>query len=311
MHPTRQNGFDVYTLATPDGSAQADVIPELGAAMSSLRLNGRELLYCQPWFWERTPERTRGGFPFLFPACGRLERQGQAETWYWKHRLYRMKIHGFAMRVPWTVTDAEGRQALTLELRDTPETRGQYPFAFHVRLVFRVEPGRLLVEQSYANTGEVEMPYSAGFHPYFLTPEPGQGKEKTRVRFQAIRRLLYNERLTDLVDEAPPPVLPTAVTDPAVQETLTVAGSDNTTRLDLPGGPTICMRAVGERDPAMFPYVQLYTMPDRPFYCIEPWTGHPNVLNSVWGARRLAPGAEERAVLRVWTESADVTRGGP
>lgn len=122
------------------------------------------------------------------------------------------------------------------------------------------------------------------------------------LNFQPKLRLLYNERLTDLIGETPPPKLPAPITDPELQETLTFTGESNITRMILPKGPTVCIQAKGERDPAMFPYVQLYSMADKPFYCIEPWTGHPNALNSVFGTRRLAPGSEEKAALQVWAE---------
>ena len=299
------DGVEVWTLTTPDGAVRASIVPQFGALVASLVFRGRELLYQHPFFWEQQTERTRGGFPFLFPVCGRLERNGQAGAYAYDDQIYQMKIHGFSSRLPWTVrgnpTDAE----LVLTLTDTPATRDQYPFGFEVALRFKVMADLFRIEQEYRNRGAAPMPYYAGFHPYFLTPEPGHGKEQTKVDFRAMRRLLYNERLTDVVGRTDPPQFPADVSDPAINENLTVVEESNEMRLILPDGLTVQMKAEGVEDPKLFPYVQLYTMPDRPFFCIEPWMAFPNALNTVRGARWLAPGQAEHGVLSVWT----TTRG--
>ena len=68
-------------LTTPDGGTVAEIVPELGGIVSSLRLaeSGgapREILYRHPWFWSRETDELRGGIPPLFPICGRLLRDG-------------------------------------------------------------------------------------------------------------------------------------------------------------------------------------------------------------------------------------------
>ena len=68
MKRDMQHGFEVWTVESPDGAVRASIVPEMGAAVSSLRFGDRELLYQHPFFWDRASERTRGGFPFLFPV---------------------------------------------------------------------------------------------------------------------------------------------------------------------------------------------------------------------------------------------------
>ena len=60
------------------------------------------------------------------------------------------------------------------------------------------------------------------------------------------------------------------------------------------------MAAEGVEDPNLFPYVQLYTMTEKPFFCVEPWMAAPNSLNTAKGCRWLEPGAVEHGVLRLW-----------
>lgn len=303
--PETRHGMEVYRIAAADGSAEARLVPGMGAAMESLRLPGRrglqETLYLHPFFWDPASERTRGGFPFIFPICGRLERGGELGAYLYEARVRRMSNHGFSMRQPWTVRDASAPDALTLTLRDSETTREQYPFSFELALTYRVRAGMLTVEQEYRNTGSVPLPYYAGFHPYYLTPPPGAGKEKVMLQGRPERQLVYNDRLTDAVGTAPPPVLPISVSDPLINERLTRVGADKEFRLVLPEGVVLHSVAEGREDPDLFPYVQFYTMPDRPFFCVEPWMSFPNALNTAKGCRWLAPGQAEYGALKVWT----------
>lgn len=300
---TRENGFDVYTIRAEDGSVEASIVPELGAVVSSLRFawrgTMRETLFRHEFFWDRTTERTRGGYPFLFPVCARLERDGVPGLYLYDGRRYELKIHGFSMRMPWTVSE-HADSALTVTLRDTDATRACYPFRFEVTLRFEVGAGGLAIRQTYANTGSELMPYYAGFHPYFLTPPPGQGKEQVAIRYAMKAMLNYNSRLTDVVGRAAPVPTPLKVTDPVLIERLTEIGDDREVRLEFPDGMTLHTRADGVEDKGMFRFIQLYTMVDKPFFCVEPWMAAPNTLNTVTGSRWLGPGQAEHGVLNVW-----------
>ena len=301
-----QHDLDVYTVSDDDGSVAVSVVPEMGAAVSSLVMPGldgsSETMYLHPFFWDKDSERTRGGFPFIFPICARLERDGEAGMYLHDGRRYRMKSHGFSMRVPWRIAE-QGESGLTVELLDTEATREQYPFSFRVTLKFSVGAGGLTIEQEYQNRGDKPMPYYAGFHPYFLTPGPGEGKEDVKVDYTAVRCLAYNEKLTDIIGDREIPDFPASAMDPGINEILTRVADEKETRLVLPSGMTIHMVAEGAEDPDLFPYVQLYTMPDKPFFCVEPWMSHPNSLNTLSGARWLEPGQSEHGLLKVWTSN--------
>ena len=96
--------------------------------------------------------------------------------------------------------------------------------------------------------------------------------------------------------------MPTSVTNPEIQEQLTQLGEDKEIHLSFPNKDVINMVAEGVEDRDLFPYLQIYTPEDKPFVCLEPWMGFPNALNSVSGARWLAPGQSEHGILRLWLE---------
>ncbi len=304
------HGFTTWTIVAHDGVTRATFVPDLGAIGSSLVLPGiageaRETLFQHDFFWQPDTTMTRGGLPFLFPICGRLELDGQAETYHDNGQPYSMKIHGFAHRLPWRVLDSTDPASLEMVLSDTPETRLSYPFEFEIRLTYRVTPGALFCEQRYSNRGNRPLPYYAGFHPYFLTPPPKTGKSEVRLDLKPAHWLCYNATLTNVIGEKTVTTdFPLAITDPALHEQLLRMGTDKQARLLFPDGFRLNLRADSIDDPDRFPYLQLYTLPDKPFICVEPWMGVPNALNTLTSVRRLAPGQSETARLRIGTDPA-------
>ncbi len=286
-----------YTIASADGSTQATFIPECGGLGSSILMPGRsgprELLF------QHDPSQPglSGGWPFCFPVCGRLGRYGQEGKYYYQGQVYTLAIHGFAWQLPWQI-DVVTADRLQITLQDNPQTLAIYPFSFKLTLDYRVQRGELLCLQTYANRGQSNMPYYAGFHPYFSTPPLHQGKEQVQLNYQAIKGFTYNETLTDLTGEQPAYPLPTDITAD-INERLTLLGEDKRLTLTYPDGDVIQMIAEGVEDPQMFPYLQVYTPLEKPFICLEPWMSHPNAMNTVSGVRWLAPGQSEQGLLRL------------
>ncbi len=271
----------------------------MGGIVSSLQmpLHGRlqELLYQHEWFWDASETRTRGGLPFLFPVCGRLERGGEDGAYQCHGAYYHLPIHGFAMRMPWRVADTAAADALVIELSDTDATRAAYPFEFRLRLTWRISSGRLACTQEYDNTGAEPLPYYAGFHPYFTVPAPHAGKDAVQLSYSAQHKLVYNQRLTDVVGRVPAPRCPLSICAPDINESLLAVPDGSAARMAFGDGTLLEVSARGLDADGMFPFMQFYTMPEKAFFCMEPWMGLPNALNSMHGARWLAPGATERA----------------
>jgi galactose mutarotase-like enzyme len=205
-----------------------------------------------------------------------------------------LPIHGFAMRLPWEVVAAARPDALRLRLGDSVQTRAAYPFPFELDLSFAVSADGFSVRLTVTNTGPEPMPYYAGFHPFFLTPPPGAGKEQTRFEAHPQMRHFYNDAKTEVVGSAPPPSFPRSIADPDVNELLLDVGPRGDSRLAAPDGFEIRQTASG-----LFRYRQFFTLPDEPFFCDEPWMAPPGSLNRAGAARLLPPGQSEAAELRI------------
>ena len=297
-------GSAVWTIKANDDVTQASFVPELGGIGSSFIFPGpkgpRELLYQHPFFWDRKNTQTRGGAPFLFPICGRIEQDG-GSCYQWGKRIYEMPIHGFAMNSAWSIVDASQPDSIVLQLHEDDRTRRQFPFSFEVTLKHRVEPGTLITEVSCTNHSNDPMPYYAGFHPYFLTPEPHAGKEYVKVNLQSESQLKYNESMTAVIGEKEPAEFPLEITNERVNEMLNRLGEDKTATLQFPIGFNIHMEVKGKKDPDFYKYLQMYTMADRGFFCMEPWMQPPGTLNKKDEVHLLQPGDTEQAECRIWT----------
>lgn len=293
------NGIRVFSLASAGGETRADVVPGLGGIVSSLQLPGpdgrpRECLFRYPWFWDRDTDELRGGIPPLFPVCGRLLKDGVRGLYHVDGKPFVLPIHGFAMRHPWETVDASAPDALRLRLVDNAATRAIYPFAFELELRYSASADGFTSRLAVRNTGNVPMPYYAGFHPYFLTPPPGGGKEQTRFDARPIARHLYNPTKTDLVATAPVPALPMSVADVDVNELLLEVGDRGETRLLWPDGFALVQTA----SPALR-FRQFYTLPDHPFFCDEPWMAPPGTLHHPGAVPVLPPGASAACTVRL------------
>jgi galactose mutarotase-like enzyme len=276
--------FEILSITAEDGVSQFSLVPELGGKGISLILpykgESRELLYLPDGYWELEDKAWKGGWPFCFPVCGR----STCKT---------LPMHGFAAHKDWQVIDKHADK-ITLQLSDTPETRKIYPYAFRLTLAYEIKPGQLTCLQTCENLSDEAMPYYAGFHPYFLTPLTD--KDKIHVDFKAIGRKQYNLELTDIIGDLLPLKLPQKITDPALNEQLSLV-NENKTALIYPDQMKVSMEVRGLERENMFPYVQMYTQPDKSFFCIEPWMNFPNALNHKDKTFNLPPNSQEQALL--------------
>lgn len=236
-----------------------------GAEMLRFRtVGGLELLWDgDPAWWGRRA-------PHLFPVVGSLVDDqimvdGQA---------YPMPRHGFARDMAFTLVRL-AREECTFVLRDSEATRRHYPFAFELRITYRLENWTLHVDYQLSNTGEVPLPASLGAHPAFRWPLlPGQAKEDYLLLFEhgeeaPIRRLDAQGLLR--LDTFPTPVKAgrLALHDGLFEDDVLIFDSLKSRRLRLVGPTRPGLEFAWEG----FSQLGLWTRPGAPFLCIEPWAG--------------------------------------
>ena len=268
-----------YTIAAE--GLQAEILPEKGATLTQLSLNGTEYLYRDPENLA-SPERPRCGVPFLFPMFGRLK----DSRYTWEGNTYHMEIHGFAHTSRWEV--AEHRtDLLRLVLTENDETLAQYPFSFRVEMTYRIEFGLLAIELRFENTGKTDMPFNYGFHPYFLT----ENLEHTEVEARADARIDF------ATGKALPfghDVLTLSIPQGAPEAGAALAGLHSPAAIHISRENRHLTMAFD----ASYNQMVLWTQAGKPFLCVEPINGSPNGLNT-GNYLTLKPGEVRQSFLRL------------
>ncbi|WP_246120390.1 aldose epimerase [Cohnella terricola] len=268
---TYSDGYPLYELKDLGTNSSFVICPERGGIVISCRLRGQELFYLDRDTFLNPQANIRGGNPVLFPICGQLV-NGQYE---WNGRTYRMNNHGVARTSPWEVlnTDTDDSASITLALQSNEETLAAFPFKFELRFTYRLKDGALSIEQQYINKSQEDMPMVAGFHPYFATES-----KNLNYRTDATRLLDYNDKSEKAFDgylQLEGMAESAALLDAKKPEIVFPLSQDRNIRLSYS---------------EQFRYVVLWTVEDKPFVCVEPWTALNEALNDKKGLLMVAPG---------------------
>ncbi len=270
----RRQQYDTYILTDQAAQSRLEVVPDRGGIITSWQVQGRELLYMDTARFADPGLSVRGGIPILFPICGNLP----DNTYTHNGQSYTLKQHGFAREMPWEVLDrvTQDQVSLTLGLSSTDQTRAVYPFDFQLEFTYTLQGQTLSIHQRYINRSSERMPFSIGFHPYFLV------LDKNQLRFEIPSTEALDQQSKDVQPffntfDFDRPEIDWAFPQLGCQ---VASGSDLSrhTRLSLSYGPE-------------FSALVFWTLKGKDFYCLEPWSALRNALNTGDRLFYLDPGA--------------------
>ncbi|MEH1833875.1 MAG: aldose epimerase [Nostoc sp.] len=277
----QQQQYKTYILSDETAGSQLEVVPERGGIITRWRIQGQEIFYLDTERFANPDLSVRGGNPILFPICGNIP----DNTYTHNGQQYTLKQHGFARDLPWEVTDqvTQDKASLTLVLNSNEQTRAVYPFDFQVLFTYELQGNTLKIRQQYKNLSSTSLPFSTGFHPYFLTDD------KAGLEFE-IPSQKYQDQITKEIypfngnfdfsrDEI----------DVAFKQltSQSAAVTDNNRRLKL------TLDYSNE-----YPILVFWTLKGKDFYCLEPWSAPRNSLNTGEHLTVLEPGSSYTASVR-------------
>jgi aldose 1-epimerase len=270
----RTHGFVTVTLQ--DGEVVAVVDPTTGGRLTSFTVRGEELLATVPRDVLETrlsddPARDRdwyrGSFP-LAPWAGTLD----TGTFEFDGRKYALPVgsgavHGLVAERSWDLVGVPTRTSGTLAVRIGPRFPGGWPFDGLVQQSFRLDQSSLRMRLE-VHCLDGRMPAIAGFHPWFRRSLAAD--RPATVSFAPGRRLIHHAGRH----------VPTADLGPRPWDDLflDVAASPS---IAWPEGPTLTLVSSAPI------WVYYERMPEG--FCIEPWTGPFNGLDTNWAAA-VSPG---------------------
>ncbi|MFN6483643.1 MULTISPECIES: aldose epimerase [unclassified Nostoc] len=278
----QQQQYKTYILSDENAGSQLEVVPERGGIITRWRIQGQEIFYLDTERFANPDLTVRGGNPILFPICGNIP----DNTYTHNGQQYTLKQHGFARDLPWEVTDqvTEDKASVTLVLNSSEKTRAVYPFDFQVLFTYELQGNTLEIRQQYKNLSSTSLPFSTGFHPYFLT------NDKAALKFE-IPSQQYQDQISKEIhpfngnfdfnrDEI----------DVAFKQLTSQSAAviDNSRKLKL-------TLDYGNK----YPILVFWTLKGKDFYCLEPWSAPRNSLNTGENLTVLEPGSSYTASVRL------------
>lgn len=237
-------------------------ISEKGAEIRRCTVNGEER------FYDGNPEFWTGVAPVLFPVCSGLK-DGKFTI---ENKSYNLKKHGFAKDMDFTVEEKGSAYAVFL-LRSTPETLESYPWEFEFRIRYTLNDESINVKYDIKNLSDSIMYAGLGSHEAYSCPE---GIEDYDLIFEK-KETLNNHRLEgSYITRETETVLFESDTLPLYYKYFSV---DALIFTNLKSRfVTLRNRKNGKSVSVSFPdcpYLLIWTKPDAPYVCIEPWTNCP------------------------------------
>lgn len=249
---------------------QARIAP-LGAELQSLRRGSDEYLWQpQAGVWQQTA-------PWLFPFIGRMK----GGSYLHRGQRYAMPMHGFAAKLAFDVLEQSPSHA-RLELLSSSATRQHYPFAFSLRVQYRLEAEGLHIKVELGNESAEALPFALGFHPGFALPlQASEGLDAWRLHFERPEA----QEVWRLGSEP----LPLGLLNVDSEPMSWMAPACLQLRADLFARDALFFKHIRSRWVALVhrergerlrlhlggaPQLGLWARPGAPYVCIEPWWGH-------------------------------------
>ncbi len=157
-------GARIVSIA--DGPIEVELLPDIGARLHRLRIDGRDLLRTPDDPSAHLREPFRWGGYVMAPWCNRIaaartEVNGQVVDLP-SNFPDGSVIHGQVYDAPWQL-GADG----TLRIRGGG---GGWPWPYEVTMRVAIEGAVLSIDQSLTNLADSPMPAGIGLHPWFLRP---------------------------------------------------------------------------------------------------------------------------------------------
>ncbi len=242
-------------------------INEKGAEMKSFTVNNVEYL------WTGDPNIWAASAPNIFPMTGGFK----DDKYILEGKEYIMPKHGFAKNMDFIVESVTDTTAVFL-LTETDETKSQWPYDFEFRVCYELFDSKVAIDYKVTNKNDNTMWFSVGSHDGFATPE---GIEEYDIIFENKETLNAYTLFGNLIGEETYPVIENTDTLTLKYDYFSV---DALVFKDVKSKSCkLINRNTGrgiKLDYPDFPVMMVWTKPNAPYICIEPWFGAPDHVDS-------------------------------
>ena len=253
-------------ITTISNSILTAQIKHLGAELFSLKDNSSK-----EYIWNGNPTYWGKHSPVLFPIVGTLKNN----TYQYENAEYQLSRHGFAREMEFELIDKQENSA-TFSLISTPATKEKYPFDFELHLIYTIENNSLKLEYKVFNNGKTRMPFSIGAHPAFDLPGNFENysllfEKEAPLHYYLLEDGLISKTTNDLPLNKNELHLNYKLFE---NDALVFKKIESKTITILENSKPFFKISYTD-----FPDLGIWTPPNAPFICIEPWFGYSDTVD--------------------------------
>jgi galactose mutarotase-like enzyme len=254
-------------ITTIKNSNLTAVIKHFGAELYSLKDNSNT-----EYIWGGNPEFWGKHSPILFPIVGTLKNN----SYQYNDTEYRLSRHGFAREMNFELIDQQENSA-TFSLTSSDETLKKYPFDFELHLIYTLEDTSLKIEYKVINKGESKMPFSIGAHPAFDLPNNFENYSLEFEKEEPLKfHLLEDGLISNATEEIQLHKKQLHLNHKLFENDALVFKKLTSKSIAILENSKPILK-VSYKD---FPDLGIWTPPNAPFICIEPWFGYSDTVDT-------------------------------
>jgi len=243
--PEKKKEFKFEMIRLPSGD-ELICCPQRGGIITSLKFQGKEVLYLDENTLRDTTVNVKGGIPVLFPNAGPIPDESK------NSELRNLEQHGFARKKEWQRI-TENNEIETV-LKSDKETKEVYPYDFCLSLISKFqEDGSFMITQQVLNLGQEDMPISFGLHPYFKVPN----ELKKDIEFNFPGGDFVKENLEKWANG----------------EAVKIDNPNTPMKVQIPGLGTLVFEISPE-----YKRIWVWSQPGKDFFCFEPVMGDKGTI---------------------------------
>ena len=255
---------------------------KMGGELISFKLNGEERIHqgvdCVDEngkvYWKRHA-------PVLFPVVGKLKKNQTIIN----GRIFEMPQHGFARDMEFEpITKLDNFHSYVL--RGNQITKNRYPYGFELYTTYRLDENKLTTMYRVINTGDVTLPFGIGGHPAFKIDVNELKKGNYYLEFEEDEDKIHFLYLVDglvgteyarnkMADKRRINLDSNTFNDDAL-----IMKGITSTKISLKHREEHEDRTLLTMDFTGFPYLAVWSKPNAPFVCIEPWYSTADTIKS-------------------------------
>lgn len=214
-------------------------------------------------------------------------------------------IHGFLARKPFKVFEKKCTHELA-EVSFIHNYTGDfpgYPFPFIFTLTYRLSSkGILNVNFNCKNTGEKNMPFACGWHPYFkITNAEIRHLE---IKFSPTLKYISDAQMIPMSEEIVSFPMPVRFSETTLDNVFKLESkADHLTELtDTQSKTSLFLK----QNSAEFPYLVVFAPSSENCVAIEPMTGNTDAFNTGDGLKVLSPNEDFTSLVEIWIDKAKI-----